>query len=387
MSNGNDSHPIARILTKLQEIYPFAKPVNQLVGSTEFQNRIFDASNFGLSLGGALLYAQCGDSSLRSPGLVVMGPGYTFGIGLYEVEGTINAHLIAPSGSQWVAGVLEFTKWLLRNGSDRVYVRFLPIESSQNLPARLFLDPSDQYRWCPKAPYEDETYCHRLIDLEEIVEVTQDGFKIQPLVVNGSKNFRNKFRHAHSRFENFLSRNQLKYELVCLSQPAQLWSYKSIVDRHFSHLREHGRAVGSTSLDYEQMLRFFPCNSERSIAFVGQLINSSQKCLPVSLFLGEFTSPSSGGLYCTITDRDENLVRREFHLIDTQGLTAIGQYAYGQIFAKLRSLGWKHVDLGGSETKELDRFKQQIGCKEHKTVWRVCTHNQLAYFDASMHET
>ncbi len=364
-------------LRRFRSRFPEAQPLTELSGSKEFLKRVYKADNFGLSFCGALLYAQCGDAAQREPGAMVLGRGYTFGLGVYQINGQLTAHIVGPSGPHWAAALPEYCYWLLEHGADRVYVRHLPAEDATQLPSSVFLDPSEQFGWCAEAPYEDETYNHRRLKLADLVEFIGDGIAVQSLKGIESKNFRNKFRHAYSRFQNFLSRNELTFELVPIEGAKQLESCKSLVDRHFAHLENAGRAIGSTALDYEQLLTYSPANSDRHVSLIGQLRCKSSSVLPISVFLGERTSPTNGGLYCTITDRDAEVVNREFGLVDSTGFTAIGQYVFARVFAYLLTQGWKTVDLGGSETSELDRFKQQLGCDEGSTVWRVCTAGQL----------
>ncbi len=364
-SPGEGKHRAPELLRRFLNRFSESRCLSEMLGSTEFFERVYAADNFGLSLGGALLYAQCGNSAARQPGAMVLGRGYTFGLGIYQVDDLLTAHIVGPSGPSWATALPEYCYWLLKSGADRVYVRHLPACEASRLSSAVFLDPREQFGWCAEAPYEeDETYNHRRLKLSDLVQFRGDEVDIQSLNGVESKNFRNKFRHAYARFQNFLSRNDLTFELVPIQNAQQVCSGKSLVDRHFAHLENAGRAIGSTALDYEQLLNHSPANSDRHVSLVGQLRRKDSCALPISVFLGERTSPTNGGLYCTITDRDVEFVKGQLGPMDSRGFTAIGQYVFARVFAYLLTRGWKTVDLGGSETAELDRFKQQLGCEK-----------------------
>jgi len=323
-------------------------------------------SSFGFSLRAFLLYGQCGDSSRRSPGLVVTTGEAAFAVGLFERADGLSAHLIAPRGAHWCDAVSSFARRLLRKQLvDCVYVRHLNTGQAEALRRAGFANIG-QRPWLTDAPSEDETYNHRLVHLDEVLSSDSATLVINKLNREGSKNFRSKFRLAYSRFSNFLSRSGVQYHL----RPMRDTDYqhgRKIVASHFKHLEASGKAIGSTALDYEMLLTHpLPDNSD-FVSMIGYLEQDGRQT-PVSVFLGERTGENAGALYLTITQRDADTLR-ELAVDDARGYSAISQYSFGQIFACVRDRGWKTVDLGGSETADLDRFKRQMGATLHATQW------------------
>ena len=56
---------------------------------------------------------------------------------------------------------------------------------------------------------------------------------------------------------------------------------------------------------------------------------------------------------------------------DPTGFSAISQYAYLRLFQILRDRGVEWVDVGGSETEDLNRFKRQLGAGAVPSHWVV----------------
>lgn len=374
---------IANLRQELLRTCRATTPIRSIAQLADFADGVAAADNFGFSLRGMLLYAQFGttdhrEMGHREEGLFLSGKDFAFGLGLYERDGLYAAHVIAPQGKSWPSAVNKLSLWLFQHGIDRVYVRHLPVEHAKLLPAEIYADPRVRYGWCAEAPLEDETFHHRMINLEEVIDVQPGRLRIRNIAVPGSHNFRSKFRHAYSRFENFLTRAGLQFDLVPISSLDHQHAAEELVASHFQHLDQSGRLVGSTALDYQQLLKSAQSPGKRYISLLGCLSRDEGKSLPVSVFLGEQLGPSTGGLYCTISNRDSMGAMNTFGLLDDQGYSALGQYAYARLFAAVRELGWRNVDLGGSETPELDSFKQQLGCREFATAWRVITSAQYA---------
>ncbi len=226
--------------------------------------------------------------------------------------------------------------------------------------------------WCDSAPFEDESFNHRLVNLDAIVAHDKAGrLSVKSLEGSESSNFRNKFRLAFQRGGNILRRNGLAYSLRPYAVD-DLQEVKELVRNHFEVLEQSGKAIGSCALDYELLLKNHRSDDTRYVSLVG-VLRSEQGELITSVFLGERTGSDSGGLYCSVTNRNSSHLSAYIPNADLTGFTALPQHALATLFGELQRRGWRHVDLGGSETEDLDRFKRQMGARMHETTWRVLT--------------
>jgi len=380
---GGYGHAAEEMRERILHQWPVACPLSSLEKDDAFREQVGLANSFGFSFRGLLLYAQCGDSNRRQDGLFVRCREASFGVGLSRRADGLSVFVVAPQGDEWPAIVAIFARWLIEQGVDRVYLRHLIKGAESRLPPETFINPGQEYGWCDGAEFEDETYNHRFLDLEERIDIESGRLRIRDLKAPGSADFRKKFRRAHSRFENFLRRYGLDFRLVPFVHREHLSAAQSLIERHFKYLREAEKDIGSTSLDYERLLHYDLPHGDPYVSMIGFLSRQRGPAdgIPVSVFLGERLGPSSGALYCTITLRDPAPVLQEFGLSDDVGFTALNQGGLARLFGDLRRLGWKSVDLGGSEIRKLDYFKEQMGCELLPSTWRVTTREQLGRLD------
>ena len=85
--------------------------------------------------------------------------------------------------------------------------------------------------------------------------------------------------------------------------------------------------------------------------------------------MGEDIGANTVGIYASFALRNKET--QSLLSVDTIGFSALSQYCYFRIFDIIKKQGFRYVDLGGSETYELDRFKRQLGAKELRTYWAV----------------
>jgi hypothetical protein len=178
---------------------------------------------------------------------------------------------------------------------------------------------------------------------------------------------------AQLRFDNFLERNGLQFEMVPMSGSEDALAGRALVASHFKHLHNADKANGSLAIDYDCLLDHPLPHGGPYLSLLGVLSRQGPRPvrIPMSLFLGEELGMNHGGLYCTITRRELAPVVEALGSIDETGFSAISQYAYARAFAAAARMGWRTIDLGGSETADLDRFKRQLGCQLLITGWRV----------------
>ncbi|MGH8553107.1 MAG: hypothetical protein ACRERS_07415, partial [Methylococcales bacterium] len=217
--------------------------------------------------------------------------------------------------------------------------------------------PIDASPWSCEAPSEDETLHHKRIRLDEIVGYdNQSRFEIKILKGEERRGFRVKARLAFNRFSNFLERNGLSLAIHDY-RPEHRAIAERMVRHHFGIMTN---PVGSSPEDYLGLIHFDP--EDGGDQYFGKIgfIESAIIRIPALLFIGEKTDAVTVALYATFANRDRNSLDEA---IDATGFSAISQYAYLTLFKVLHDMGIVWVDLGGSETEELNNFKRQLGAR------------------------
>jgi len=263
-----------------------------------------------------------------------------------------------------VDGFVKAVQALGNEAFGETYVRHLT-------PAQFEVMRAAGYRsidcspWDPEAPSEDETRNHKLILLEDIIACGESGeLTIHKLAGEGSRSFRAKAKLSFNRFENFLQRNGLRLEMRDYG-PADQASAEELVRRHFASLKH---PVGSTPEDYLGLVLFDPALAgEQCLARMGFLCGPNAR-IPAMLYIGEKTAPDTLALYATFACRDQDLLPQG---VTPQGFSAISQYGYLMLFDWLYRNGIRRVNLGGSETEDLDKFKRQLGARHDMSYWVV----------------
>ncbi|RMH38158.1 MAG: hypothetical protein D6694_12675 [Gammaproteobacteria bacterium] len=317
-------------------------------------------------------YNVRGRSTRYPNGLLYYDGSAVFGVAFYRkrIEDAIgHIILVAPRGPAWLESV---TKFVSRMKNDvllpgmHVYIRYLLRPQMEALLAQGYL-PITEHPWHPLAHSEDETYPHQLVSLEEIIEYDPSGeMHIKTLEDEGSRNFRRKARKAYRRFENFLARNQASLVLTPYEPEVHGVEAQEIVAKHFKSLRE---PVGSTPEDYLGLLHFSPPShaTDNFFARIGYLQRHQQR-LPLIWFTGEKIGQQTFAVYASFALRREEEILTSWH---STGYSAITQYMYLKLFGEFWQHGIIEVNLGGSETLSLDRFKRQLGAKPRQTYWVV----------------
>lgn len=340
----------------------------------------FKDGSFGFSFLALLLYANGnnlrGKSSTYPNGLLYYDSENIFGIGFFKKEleeQNGHIHIIAPRGKSWLSAVNKFigrVKKLQNIPPTAIYVRHLNKTQYKKLIQSGFLG-IETNPWHKTAPSEDETYNHRFITLEDIIQYDEKGnLVVRILKSKDSKNFRKKARSAYLRFENFLARNKLKLDIQPKNDKNKD-DAENILKSFFRILNsKKDEVVLSTVEDYLSIVQtVLPEKKEKPIFFsyVGYL-QKSRLNIPAMFFAGERINEETVALYATFSLRDKNILPKS---VDSKGFTAISQYCYLKIFDILYRHGIKFVDLGGSEIVELDTFKRQLGAKKQESFWVV----------------
>ncbi len=356
----------------LRNFKDLIKPISENNISTI--NNYKDGS-FGFSYLGLMLYAngcniKC-KSTLYPQGLLYHDGNTIFGLGFFKKdsnESNCYLHIIAPRGKDWISTLNKFiSKYRTIDGIPKtpIYIRHLDEKQYFELNKIGYL-PISEAPWNPIAPSEDETYNNRIIKIDDILDNDHKGnIKVKILDTNESKNFRKKSKSAYNRFNNFINRNNLNYKLINYDPIIHKSIAKNIVIKHFNSLEEH---VGSTPQDYYNLINYIPSNYDNNfVAYLGLLYSKNINTY-VSFFMGEKIDENTIALYATFALRNKDTIKNN---LDIAGFTAISQYTYIRIFNLIKKLGYKYVDVGGSEVEDLNRFKRQLGATVRNTYWVV----------------
>lgn len=323
---------------------------------------------FGLSYLGFLLYChgrnERGLSRKRPNGLLYSDGETTFGIGIFRRETeTHGGHLLisaprGPDANKTVDAFLHQVRAAAPEFKSNAYVRFLKTEAYCGFLKQGFR-PVQENPWHPHAHAEDETFHHSSVELGSICK--EAGFEAPPRI--------RRLRDNHHRFGNFLKRNAIELEPA----PFNAIDAKSIIHDHFRDLQHKAKRVGSTAEDYYALLE---ADLTRPSCFSLMLsARRRQERWPVSVFVGEKTTPDTMALYCSITRRKPETWQQRLALTPDSmtGFSALGTYVFWQAFGQLKKRFPEvtRVQLGGSETAELDAFKRRMGAIAEPTYWVI----------------
>lgn len=332
----------------------------------------YKCGGFMPSVLGFMLY--CNGYSLRGtsrqcPNGLFYEDGETlFGIGIFRktLESPIwHVMVSGPWGTNGLAKVDAFIRRIRALGiTDEVFVRHLTGEQQQTFLQHGY-QPVDESPWCADAPSEDETHNHKRILLSDIIGGGEGPqLEIKTLPGEDSRGHRTKARMVFNRFTNFLERNGLTFVIRDYTLADQEVG-EQLVRHHFAILKN---PVGSTPEDYMSLVRCDPAQAgNQQFGKIGFLERAGIS-IPSLLFLGEKTDATTVALYATFANRDQETLDSR---IDPVGFSGISQYAYLVLFQMLRDQGILSVDVGGSETEDLNKFKRQLGASEVPSYWVI----------------
>lgn len=356
------------LLKRFSNITPF-NPEN----STFLEK--YKNNNFGFSSVGFALYSNGhnlrGQSTNYKYGLVYKDSGNVFSLGYFRKENDGSDEdgylfFVAPSGRKSVKKIKEIIDILsLEKLPIRgFYIRYVDLNKYiQFLNLGGF--PIKENPWHPEAAEEDETFTNSLVKIDNVLSVESGILRVK--TIHGlSKNSKKKIKYAYARFENFLNRKSSKYYLVKINE-GNLRTAVSIIKAHFNMLKKAGKDIGSSPEDHFNAVDKKMLLNSQVHGYIGYFDDT-----PVSVFIGESISKETFALYTPFTLRDPETLKK---FIDTDedgllvGITAMPTYAYILLLAEVRKLGFTHIDLGGSEIADLNRFKRQLGGESRATYW------------------
>lgn len=351
-------------------------------------------SSFGFSIAAAALYANGfnprGFTKVAPLGLIYDDGKTAFLIGYFrkqEQEMDENGYVMAicPKGSRAIEKTAEILNKILDDADipcSGVYARFLN-KAQRDLMLSYGFNDISASPWDKRAPQEDETYCHSILSLPKVIALTANKIEVLDLEHAVDKEHKRKSRLAYKRFVNFIRRNKLDFTMRKFDSE-QIELATGLVCNHFSQLRD---AVGSMAEDYFGILTPQVLGLPTVHSYIGYLND-----LPISVFVGEELGAHTLGLYLSITSRNKELVLSQLGINADEmvenlpdlikigepemvkqgtGFSAIPLFIQIAYFAKMLELGIHTIKLGGSETKDLDDMKRQLGVEPDPTYWVV----------------
>jgi len=315
--------------------------------------------------------------SIKNPfGLLFDDGEAIFSIGYYRKEHDAEDEdgflfVVAPRGKKVVEKVEKFVDKVLEDKEipcQGVYVRFLSLSQYVGLINKGFL-PAKESPWDPESPEEDETFTYSRLNVSDLLEIEKHGVVKVKSIKGQSGSGKKRIKASYSRFVNFLERNGFTFTLREYT-PSKLTDAKYILYKHFEMLEKLNKAVGSTPEDHFNSIDPEILKLEKVKAYIGYLNGQ-----PVSLFVGEFLSKKSFGLYTPFTLRDSAeilpLLKLRVKSKEAVGFTALSTYAYVELIKKLMKKGVEEINFGGSEITDLNIFKRKLGCRSDPTYWVV----------------
>ncbi len=331
----------------------------------------FKDGTFGLSYLGFLLYCTGqnprGLSSNHPKGLLYFDRENLFGLGVFRREGEPGGgHLmaVAPRGLDSFHAVEEFSN----SAADAApqlkgrlfYVRFLQLAQYKQFLQNGY-HPVQEEPWHEDAFAEDETFLNSVVRLSDVFEFSDNLNRHSSLHVKSKWN-----RSSFNRFNTFLSNYSVEWshDTACGFSDA-----KKIVDSHFRMLEKAHKRVGSMPEDYWNLLE---SSYSGKFALLGRL-RAKDSDVPVSIFVGEKVSRHKLAIYCCISRRTPDVLQELGLPLDARGFGALSTYAFLNAFAeaKKRFPEVDEIDLGGSETPDLNAFKRRLGARNQPTYWAV----------------
>lgn len=238
----------------------------------------------------------------------------TLGFFKRPVSGEQCIHLIRPLGKDAAEKTAELTK---EYKGVPVFVKNITQEQRGYLLAHGF-SPIESYPWHPEAIAEDSTFDGQIIDIETTLGMLDRSTPLS--------------RKCHA----FSNGRQKRVRL-----PESAEDAKRLVENFFKNPE---RERFSTSGDYRNMIKWPPLGKNGKDYFTYVLYVGDT---PAGFAAAEGISDIAVGIYANIADYEQFPGASEFLIIDSCRLASY--------------VGYKRLHLGGSETKNLWRFKEKFG--------------------------
>lgn len=234
-------------------------------------------------------------------------------------------HVVRPVGA-WSRGDVEaLCGFLCELSGTPVYLKKLTPRQHAEWVGPRFKRPLD-YPWHPAAPLEDDTFPEVCLDLGCVLPLLEAGATDNEL--------RRKFRRFERDYVNLAEWRSYTPDLF-----PQAWR---VVEGFFSMPPVQQRGL-SCAEDYRNMLTWLPAGSNDTDFFASLLYLGSE---PAALFVADRVNPDTAGVYANLTA--------------SRRWRGLSEYLLLCQFRQLRQAGIVTVNLGGSETPGLDRFKRKF---------------------------
>ena len=247
-------------------------------------------------------------------------------IGYFKRNGSEHFHVIPCEAS--LEKITELADLLYRVSSSPVYIKKISREQRDVLlrdPRFSKVDETNS--WYETAPLEDDTYPEQILDLETTVrelEKTRSQSEVKDKYVRAQRRY---IDSGRLRIEDYDPQNHQQRNDVL------------DITRRFFHIQEERKNHFSLAEDYFNIVNLRPVG----VDYFSSIFYVDGK--PAAFYFAERCGETIH-VYANLTLRDEFRYLSEFILI--------------HLFKEALRKGVKRANLGGSETKGLDQFKQKF---------------------------
>jgi len=235
----------------------------------------------------------------------------------------------------WVRPMGDTILDVIKNVSNDIkfskYIKKLHIEQYTYLKKFGFIDVKD-YPWYSTIPAEDDTFPEKILDVKKTIIIA---------------NKLGKTRQLNRTLMNFkyYKRNKQLSEASIFDENMKTWN---VLSKFFEYIKSKGLANVSTPYDYHNLIY----GIVKKDTIIEKLILLDNE--PIGFYLAEIQNSKYASLYATITNR--------------KVYNNLTDYIMFDLFARLQDKGVKYLNLGGSEHKSLNDFKDKFRPVESKKM-------------------
>lgn len=245
-------------------------------------------------------------------------------------------HIIHPIGNFDVRKITTLAKSMLELSGNPVFVKKVSTEQREKLLNAGF-SQVETYPWHAQAIEEDDTFPEQVLDIEKTI-VNAEG--------PGKRDLKDKYRRFIFKYEKDVTAQDLS--------EANAKNAIEIVKKFFDYLEIKELHI-SQPTDYDNIIHHPPLG-KNGRAYFSQVLYLKNS--PVAFFAAEPISKDSVGLFANITLHQE--------------IPYLSEYLIVYICKLLKQVGYKFLNLGGSETGGLFQFKDKFSPVEYnKMHWVV----------------
>ncbi len=241
---------------------------------------------------------------------------------------------IRPMGKGILDVIDEFSKDLLDRDNVPTYAKKLFEDQYKYLKKRGFQDV-DKFPWHSTAPAEDDTYPERILDIGKTIEEAKNAGKTRQL--------------GRSLKNYYMYKNDDEVEKASVFRNEE--DAFEVAKRFFKFQTKKNKPNVSNAYDFYNVIY----NLEKQ-DILEEIVY--KKNISVAFYFSVVQNEDYASLYAMLSDR-------ELH-------NNVSDFLIFRILNRLKSNKLKHLNLGGSELKSLDEYKQKFRPSYYQQMYWVC---------------